>query len=257
MLIWAHSLRGPCRHAPVLIVKEKDTRIGDDEPGHPPPSQCRSPELLQVNHESRAFALQNLERRAHYKSKYGPYVNFELDEFFFRGAELLDLYDLSRIQGADVESLFNISLADRSRMLNLILGFSWTTSSPSARFSFGKTLCDALRKCLLAFDGLKDITIEIWQDDALARIPWNNTTNPKPEISEGLIDRLRSYFVWVFIEVSLIKTNTQMDWERPRLKLQVERATNRRIHIMEPGSMVFKAYTVGLESYLKSPQTLV
>jgi hypothetical protein len=120
--------------------------------------------MLQVNRESRVIAKQFYERREHYNCRYGKYFNFELDDFYFAGTLLFPGW--RRPAGARREEEFNIPFADRRRIKNITLAFPWSYAS-SSPFNFVRIAGEAFLGCLLNFDSLKAITIEIWQDDAL------------------------------------------------------------------------------------------
>jgi len=232
-IIWELSLPGPRRIKPILLLK--GTANPRREPL--PCSQVCDPAMLQINRESRAIALQFYERREHYKHRFGQYVNFELDNFYFAGEDLRYEPPARRIL-AQREEDFNISREDRSRIKNLILGFSWTSYADSIRFRsshtiedtfrgfhFSHMIEDAFRGCLLTFECLKVIKIEIWRgDDAHCHPAWNPLTNPKPDLAENQIMMLRQRLKQVLGLISLVKASKQEAWEAPTLRIQVERA---------------------------------
>ena len=120
--------------------------------------------MVQVNRESRVIAKQFYERREYYNCRYGKYFNFELDNFYFAGTLLFPGW--RRPASARREEEFNIPFADRRRIKNITLAFPWSYAS-SSPFNFVRIAGEAFLGCLLNFDSLKAITIEIWQDDAL------------------------------------------------------------------------------------------
>jgi 2EXR family len=167
--IWELGLPGPARRHPELL----SWREGQQNPlslSLPNikecPSKRKDPAMLQVNRESRVIAMNFYERREHFNCRYGNYFNFELDDFYFVGTSLFPFTRWRRFDSTIRKEEFNISSADRRRIINITIAFPWSSASASPS-NFVRTAGDAFLGCLLNFECLKSITVEIWQDDAL------------------------------------------------------------------------------------------
>jgi hypothetical protein len=205
--IWELALPGPARRRPKLLRK------GQQNPRFLHPSQIKDPVMLQVNRESRVIAMQFYERREHYDCRYGKYFNFELDDFYFAG--------MSRFPGwrrPRLEEEFNIQFADRRKIKNITLAFPWSYAS-SSPFNFVRIAGEAFLGCLLNFDSLKAITIEIWQDDSLDIMDVMAPRMHELDVSTNRMLRVR--LTMIMDHILRAKASNEAVYEAPTWRIQV------------------------------------
>ena len=211
--IWELGLPGPVRRHPELMRKEEQCT---EEQISTRPSRIRDPAMLRVNRQSRAIALQFYERRDYYKCRYGRYFNFELDDFYFEGPFIFPVW--RRPVGICREEEFNVPLADRRRMKNITLAFPWSYAS-SSPFNFVRTAGEAFLSCLWHFDPLKNITIEIWQDDALDIMDVMAPRMHELDVSTSRM--LRARLSMIMDHVLQSRTSNEADYQAPTYRIQV------------------------------------
>jgi 2EXR family len=206
--IWELGLPGPARRCPEFRSK----------PLCGPSSQTKDPAMLQVNRESRAIALQSYERRDHYNCRYGRYFNFELDEFYFAGTEVLSA-GLSKIP----QNGPKISMEDRQRFKKITLAFPWSFAA-SSPFKFVRTVGETFLSCLWNFESLQGVTIEIWQDDALDIM--DVMAPPMLELEPSTNRMLRIRLTQTIEYFLRVVASDQAPREMPTWRVQVVRYAN-------------------------------
>jgi hypothetical protein len=215
--IWDLALPGPARRHPELMLRGIVVL-------RPPPPQTKDPAMLQVNRESRAIAMRSYNMRDHYNCPYGKFFNFEVDDFYFAGKDLPGT-GWTKPEYSIFEEKYNISLADRRKIKNIILAFPWSFASGSP-FIFVRKTGQAFFQSLMIFENVKVVTIEIWRDDALDIM---DIMAPRmPELNMSTNRMLRERLAHVLQYFSLGAVGIRPGWIAPEWRIQVVQAGNEK-----------------------------